>query len=165
MSTYKNVFKRHYEDLRKKRSEVTNQELGDTYTNVIDEYNHCLEIEEYVVSFLLIQNLLEDRLYTLYRLYDTQKKKEDGYGLELSLEYYHESIDLKRIVYELHDNGLLTTELKYNLITSITIRNRHIHFSFMNIDSYDRELSDSFYELFREVDKIVQKYKKILKDT
>jgi len=138
MSTYKTVFKRKYEDLRKKRSEVTNKVLGDTYKNVIEEYNHCLEIEEYVVSFLLIQNLLEDRLYTLYRLYDIQKQKKEGFGLELSLEYYHESIDLKRIVYELSDNGLLTTELKYDLITSITIRNRHIHSKPKGIDKQDK---------------------------
>lgn len=156
------VFKNHYKDLRKKRSFVSNDGLGDIYKKVISEYNHCMDIEEYLVSFILIQNLLEDRLYVLYKLMDEKKHKDDGITYDLSMEYYHERIDLRRIVYELFDYGLLTDELKRHLLTSVKLRNRHIHFSFMDIDSYDKELSEGYYTLFREVDKIVQKFKTLI---
>ena len=93
---------------------------------------------------------------------DEKKHKDDGIKYDLSMEYYHERIDLRRIVYELSDYGLLTDELKRHLLTSVKLRNRHIHFSFMDIDSYDKELSEGFYTLFREVDKIVQKFKTLI---
>ena len=156
------VFKNHYKDLRKKRSHMSNDGLGDTYKKVISEYNHCMDIEEYLVSFLLIQNLLEDRLYVLYKLMDEKKHKDDGMKFELSLEYYHRNIDLRTIVYELFDYGLFNEELKKHLLTSLKLRNRHIHFSFVDIDSYDKELSEGYYILFREVDRIVQKFKTLI---
>jgi len=156
------VFKKYYEDQRKRRSYISNDGLGDIYKKVLSEYNHCMDIEEYLVSFVLIQNLLEDRLYVLYKLMDEKKHKDDGIKYDLSMEYYHERIDLRRIVYELSDYGLLTDELKRHLLTSVKLRNRHIHFSFMDIDSYDKELSEGFYTLFREVDKIVQKFKTLI---
>lgn len=156
------VFKTHYKDLRKKRTQVSNDGLGDIYKKVISEYNHCIEVEEYLVSFLLIQNLLEDRLYVLYKLMDEKKHIDDGFKFDLTLEYYHEKIDLRRIVYELSDYGLLNDELKKHLLTSVKLRNRHIHFSFMDIDSFDKELSEGYYTLFREVDKIIQKFKKLI---
>jgi len=155
------VFNNYYKDLRKQRSYISNPDLGETYKRVIEEYNHCIEIEEYLVSFILIQNLLEDRLYVLYKLMDEKKHKDDGLTYDLSMEYYHERVDLRRIIYELSDYGLLTDDLKINLLTSVKLRNRHIHFSFMNMESFDKELSEGFYFLFREVDKIVQKFKKL----
>ena len=88
-----------------------------------------------------------------------KKKKKQGLGVDLSLEYYHQQVDLKKIVRELYDFGVLTDEMKKHLLTSVNIRNKHIHFSFMDIDSFDKELSESFYYLFREIDKLVQKYK------
>ena len=78
MSDYnkrESVFKRFYEDLGRKRDLIEDVQLGETYTRVLDEYNHCMEVEEYIVSFLLIQNLLEDRVYVLYKyVYEFKKK-------------------------------------------------------------------------------------------
>lgn len=156
------VFKRRYEDLRHKRSTISNQGLGETYKRVIEEYNQCMEIEEYIVSFILIQNLLEDRLYVLYKMMDTMRRKREGSDIDLSLEYYHERIDLKNVIYDLQEGGLLTEELKKDLILSVNIRNKHIHFSFMDVDSFDKELSESFYTLFREIDRIIQKLKTLI---
>lgn len=154
-------FDKHYKDLRKQRSYIDNNGLGKTYKRVIDEYNHCMEIEEYIVSFILVQNLLEDRLYVLYRLMDIEEHTKKGWRYNLTIGHYHQNVDLKRVVYRLHEYGLLTDELKRNLLTSCDLRNRHIHFSFMDIDSFDKELSEGFFHLFREVDKVIQKFKKM----
>jgi hypothetical protein len=37
-----------YEDLRKQRSLVENDELGEVYTNVIELYNKSIEEENYI---------------------------------------------------------------------------------------------------------------------
>ena len=148
------VFKRFYNDLRKERTLVENKELGRIYTSVIEKYNECMDSEEYINSFILIQSLMEDRLYEMYQLY---KYETEGNWYEL--ETYHKMVDLKRIVNELGNNQWIPQELKRNLITGVEIRNKHIHFSFMGLESYDKDLSESFYYLFREVDKLLQKHK------
>ena len=82
------VFKKFYEDLGRKRDLVDNHGLGDTYKRVLEEYKHCLEVEEYIVSFLLIQNLLEDRLYVLYKIVFEFKNKQGGKHFSLNLSEF-----------------------------------------------------------------------------
>tara|TARA_R110002072_G_scaffold56154_2_gene145695 strand:+ start:2067 stop:2540 length:474 start_codon:yes stop_codon:yes gene_type:complete len=156
MNRYNMVLNRLYEDLRKERSIVDNQELGEVYTNVIELYNKSMEEKNYLQSFILIQNLYEDRLYVLYK-YLTESKSDDN----LSLEHYHKHIDLKKIVKELYSiHNLFDDGVKKSLDRSIDIRNRFIHFSFMKPDVYTEELCNVFYTLFREVDEEVRKFKK-----
>ena len=52
-----------------------------------------MEEENYLQSFILIQNLYEDRLYVLYK-YVVESKN----GYSLSLEEYHKTVDLKKII-------------------------------------------------------------------
>ena len=156
MNRYNMVLNRLYEDLRKERSLVDNYELGEVYTNVIELYNKSMDEENYLQSFILIQNLYEDRLYVLYK-YLTESKNGDN----LSLEYYHQRVDLKKIVNELYsEHRLFDDGVKKSLLRSIDIRNRFIHFSFMKPNVYTKELCEVFYILFREVDKEVQNFKK-----
>ena len=156
MNRYNMVLNRLYEDLRKERSVVDNQELGEVYSNVIELYNKSLEEKNYLQSFILIQNLYEDRLYVLYK-YLTESKSGD----DLSLEHYHMNVDLKKIVRELYSiHNLFDEGVKKSLNRSIDIRNRFIHFSFMKPDVYTEELSNVFYTLFREVDDEIRKFKK-----
>ena len=156
MNRYNMVLNRLYEDLRKERSVVDNQELGEVYSNVIELYNKSLEEKNYLQSFILIQNLYEDRLYVLYK-YLTESKSGD----DLSLEHYHMNVDLKKIVRELYSiHNLFDDGVKKSLDRSIDIRNRFIHFSFMKPDVYTEELSNVFYTLFREVDEEIRKFKK-----
>ena len=157
MNRYNMVLNRLYEDLRKERSIVGNQELGEVYSNVIELYNKSMEEKNYLQSFILIQNLYEDRLYVLYK-YLTESKNGDR---DLSLEYYHKHIDLKKIVKELYSiHNLFDDGVKKSLDRSIDIRNRFIHFSFMKPDVYTEELCNVFYTLFREVDEEIRKFKK-----
>ena len=157
MNRYNMVLNRLYEDLRKERSLVDNQELGEVYSNVIELYNKSMEEKNYLQSFILIQNLYEDRLYVLYK-YLTESKNGDR---DLSLEYYHKHIDLKKIVKELYSiHNLFDDGVKKSLDRSIDIRNRFIHFSFMKPDVYTEELCNVFYTLFREVDEEIRKFKK-----
>ena len=156
MNRYNMVLNRLYEDLRKERSVVDNQELGEVYSNVIELYNKSMEEKNYLQSFILIQNLYEDRLYVLYK-YLTESKSGD----DLSLEHYHMNVDLKKIVRELYSiHNLFDEGVKKSLNRSIDIRNRFIHFSFMKPDVYTEELSNVFYTLFREVDDEIRKFKK-----
>ena len=157
MNRYNMVLNRLYEDLRKERSIVGNQELGEVYSNVIELYNKSMEEKNYLQSFILIQNLYEDRLYVLYK-YLTESKNGDR---DLSLEYYHKHIDLKKIVKELYSiHNLFDDGVKKSLDRSIDIRNRFIHFSFMKPNVYTEELCKVFYTLFREVDEEIRKFKK-----
>lgn len=145
-----------YEDLRKQRSLVENDELGEVYTNVIELYNKSIEEENYIQSFILIQNLFEDRLYTLFKYV-----KEEREGYYLSLETLHQRTDLKKMVWELTKKYQIFDEkTKRTLNKSIDIRNRFIHFSFMKPNVYSKKLCDVFYILFREMDKEVQNFKK-----
>ena len=147
-----------YEDLRKERSLLENEELGEVYKKVIDLYNKSMEEENYLQSFILIQNLYEDRLYVLYK-YVVESKN----GYNLSLEFYHKTVDLKRIISELHSPHLLFDDLvKKTLDKSVDIRNRFIHFSFIKPDVYSKRLCNTFYILFREVDKEIRNFKKTL---
>ena len=156
MNRHYMVLNRLYEDLRKERSLVDNQELGEVYSNVIEFYNKSMEEKNYLQSFILIQNLYEDRLYVLYK-YLTESKNGDN----LSLEHYHMSVDLKKIVRELYSkHSLFDDGVKKSLDRSIDIRNRFIHFSFMKPDVYTEELCNVFYNLFREVDEEIRKFKK-----
>ena len=156
MNRYNMVLNRLYEDLRKERSLVDNQELGEVYSNVIELYNKSMEEKNYLQSFILIQNLYEDRLYVLYK-YLTESKNGDN----LSLEHYHQNVDLKKIVRELYQTHRLFDDgVKKSLDRSIDIRNRFIHFSFMKPNVYTEELCKVFYTLFREVDEEIRKFKK-----
>ena len=156
MNRHNMVLNRLYEDLRKERSIVDNQELGEVYSNVIELYNKSIEEKNYLQSFILIQNLFEDRLYVLYK-YLTESKN----GNDLSLEHYHQNVDLKKIVRELHSvHHLFDEGVKRSLNKSIDIRNRFIHFSFMKPDVYTEELCKVFHTLFREVDEEIRKFKK-----
>lgn len=147
-----------YEDLRKERSLLENDELGDVYKKVIELYNKSIEEENYLQSFILIQNLYEDRLYVLYK-YVVESKN----GNNLSMEYYHQNVDLKKIIRELHSPYLLFDDRVRNTLNkSIDIRNRFIHFSFIKPDVYSKNLCNTFYILFREVDKEIQNFKKTL---
>jgi hypothetical protein len=147
-----------YEDLRKERSLLENEELGEVYKRVIELFNKSMEEENYLQSFILIQNLYEDRLYVLYK-YVVESKS----GNSLSLEYYHQTVDLKRIIRELHSPYLIFDDrVKKTLDKSVDIRNRFIHFSFIKPDVYSKNLCNTFYILFREVDKEIQNFKKTL---
>ena len=158
MNRYSLVLNRLYEDLRKERSIVDSKELGEVYSNVIELYNKSMEEKNYLQSFILIQNLFEDRLYVLYK-YLT----ETNSGNNLSLEHYHKTIDLKKIIRELYsEHRLFDDGVKKSLDRSIDIRNRFIHFSFMKPDVYTEELCKIFYTLFREVDKEIYKFKKTI---
>jgi hypothetical protein len=154
------IFKRFYEDLGRKRDLIDNDGLGDTYKRVLDEYNHCMDVEEYIVSFLLIQNLLEDRIYVLYKNVFEFKKKSVGLQIDQNLSTYHKNNSLNNVVSQLNEWGVFKPDLFMNLLTCTDIRNKQIHYSFMDINSFDKELSESYYQLFREVDKLVQKFKR-----
>jgi hypothetical protein len=152
----------YYDDLRKKRSSLDNWEVGEKYQEVIEKYNKSLSDEDYLLSFLLIQNLLEDRLYVLLKyVLEHETKVDDGYGSDLTLEHYHSHFpSLKRILWELSERDIIDHEEFRVLNRSVIVRNRYVHFSFMSQDVYTKELSETFYDLFREVDSIVQRFKK-----
>lgn len=159
MNRYNLVLNRLYEDLRKERSSVDNIELGVVYKNVLELYKKSMEEKNYLQSFILIQNLYEDRLYVLYK-YLSEKKS----GNNLSLEYYHENVPLMKLVKSLQrDFNLYDKRVLDSMIRSVEIRNRFIHFSFMKPDVYTEELCKIFYTLFREVDKEIRDFKKKLK--
>lgn len=159
MNRYNLVLNRLYEDLRKERSSVDNIELGVVYKNVLELYKKSMEEKNYLQSFILIQNLYEDRLYVLYK-YLSEKKS----GNNLSLEYYHENVPLMKLVKSLQrDFNLYDKRVLDSMIRSVEIRNRFIHFSFMKPDVYTEELCKIFYTLFREVDKEIRNFKKKLK--
>lgn len=148
----------HYEDLRNDRSLLENDELGEVYKKVIELYNKSMYDKNYLQSFILIQNLYEDRLYVLYK-YVVESKN----GYNLSLEEYHKSVDLKKIIRELSSTySLFDEKVRNTLFKSIEIRNRFIHFSFIKPDVYTESLCETFYILFREVDKEIQDFKKTI---
>lgn len=159
MNRHNLVLNRLYEDLREQRSLVDNIELGEVYKNVLGLYKKSMEEKNYLQSFILIQNLYEDRLYVLYK-YLSEKES----GNNLSLEYYHETVPLMKLVKSLHrDFNLYDKRVMDSMIRSVEIRNRFIHFSFMKPDVYTEELCKVFYTLFREVDKEIRNFKKKLK--
>ncbi len=148
----------HYEDLRKDRSLLENDELGEVYKKVIELYNKSMDDKNYLQSFILIQNLYEDRLYVLYK-YVVESKN----GYNLSLEEYHKNVDLKKIIRELSSTySLFDEKVRNTLFKSIEIRNRFIHFSFIKPDVYTESLCETFYILFRDVDKKIQDFKKTI---
>ena len=56
MNRYNLVLNRLYEDLRRERSNVDNEELGDVYKEVIELYNKSMDEKNYLQSFILIQD-------------------------------------------------------------------------------------------------------------
>ena len=68
-----------------------------------------------------------------------------------------EMLNLITSAYLLFDDRVRNT-----LNKSIDIRNRFIHFSFIKPDVYSKNLCNTFYILFREVDKEIQNFKKTL---
>ena len=151
------VFKHKYDDLRKNRSIIENYDLGDVYKSVIERYNESLSNGDYLTSFLLIQSLFEDRCYVLYQIFTLEKT-----GNYLTLETFHKEVDLRNVLRDLYHSKWLTESEHRTLQLSVNIRNKHIHFSFMGLESYDKELSETYYYLFREIDKMVQKRKKLI---
>jgi len=154
-----NYFSRYYDDQGEIRSSINNKGLGKIYKRVLDEYNECMEIEEYLVSFLLIQNLLEDRLFVFYKMVVENYISGD----EKPLTYYQKNNNVHGIINKLADLGCFNENLKRNLLVANKLRNTHIHFSFMNTRSYDKGLSEGFYKLFREVDSLIRKLRRELK--
>ncbi|NVK74067.1 MAG: hypothetical protein HWE24_11325 [Oceanospirillaceae bacterium] len=153
--------KLRYEDLRKERSSLDNWELGDKYTEVFNKFNDSMDEGNYLLSFLLIQNLVEDRMYVLLKYVIENLKSSHLYGSDFSLQHYHSTFpSLKRVVEELHEERILTEDEVRMYKRSVVVRNRYIHFSFMNQDVYTKELCEEFLYLFREVDKKVQLFKK-----
>tara|TARA_B110000503_G_scaffold113280_1_gene170015 strand:+ start:108 stop:584 length:477 start_codon:yes stop_codon:yes gene_type:complete len=146
------------EDLRRERSIIDNEGLGEVYKNVIELYNKSMKEENYLQSFILIQNLFEDRLYVLYKYVEESKNGEDS-----SLEHYHKSIPLWKVILKLNENhSIYDRNIKQQLSDLNTIRNRFIHFSFMKPDVYTKELSEVFYTIFRELDSEIRNFKKSL---
>ena len=146
------------DDLRRERSIIDNEGLGEVYKNVIELYNKSMGEENYLQSFILIQNLFEDRLYVLYK-YVVESKN----GNDLSLEHYHGSVRVIEIIHNLQKNhSIYDRNIKQQLLDLNTIRNRFIHFSFMKPDVYTKELSEVFYIIFRELDSEIRKFKKSL---
>lgn len=139
-----------YQDLGEIRDEVDNYELRDIYSNVLKRYRDSLDDEDYLTSFILIQSLLEDRIYVLYRLYSSVN------GSQLSLETLHRSYTLMRCIKDLTNDGWIPHLLSKDLITSTHLRNKFIHYSFIGLEHYDHKLSDGFYQLFRSVDKLIR---------
>ncbi len=158
------VFKNHYGDLRRKRSEINRNGLGNVYRRVLQEFNENREKGNYLVSFLLIQSLLEDRIYVLYRMMLIhQNLKTTGDIPEL--EKIFRSIDVGDSIKQLKKYGWIDDILRDKLFSTLDVRNKHIHFSFMGLDNFTEDLCNGFYKQFREVDGLIRKYKKLLKES
>lgn len=153
------VLTRHYDNLGTKREEVRDSRLKELYRESIEEFNDYLKVEDYISSFILIQSLLEDRIKVLYRLVRKVRNGED-----LSLKQLNQELKTPKVmIKELWNNHTISQTMYKDLKNSLDIRGNHIHYIFMDLDSMDKELSMSFYKLFRRVDKIVQRYRKMLK--
>ena len=157
------IFKKHYGDLRRKRSDIGNIGLGEIYKNVLTQYKKSFDEGNYLVSFLIIQSLLEDRIYVFYRMMLIHKNRKDGKDEIPELEKIFRSIDVKEVIKELKKYGWIDDGLRDKLFNTLDLRNKHIHFSFMGIENFSEDLCSGFYTQFREVDKLIRKYKKELK--
>ena len=153
------VLERHYDNLGTTREEVGYRRLRELYKECIDEFNYCMKVEDHITSFILIQSLLEDRIKVLYRLV---RKVRDG--KDLSVRQLNQELKTPKVmIKELWNNHTISQTMYKDLKNSLDIRGNHIHYIFMDLDSMDKELSMSFYKLFRRVDKIVQRYRTMLK--
>lgn len=156
------TFNNHYGDLRRKRSDIDNVGLGNVYKKVLSEYKRSFDGGNYLVSFLLIQSLLEDRLYVFYRMMLIHKNREEGIDEIPDLEKIFRSIDIKDVIRELKKYGWIDDVFRDKIFRTVDIRNKHIHFSFMGYDNFTDDLCNGFYLQFRGVDKLIKKYKKVL---
>jgi len=157
------VFKNHYSDLRRKRSDIDNTGLGEVYRNVLNQYKKNLNEGNYLVSFLIIQSLLEDRIYVLYRMMLIHISRMEGNNEIPVLEEIYKRNDVKDVVREIKKYNWMDDKFRDSLFNTLDIRNKHIHFSFMGFENFTEDICNGFYNQFREVDKLIRKYKKELK--
>jgi hypothetical protein len=157
------VFKNHYSDLRRKRSDIDNTGLGEVYRNVLNQYKKNLNEGNYLVSFLIIQSLLEDRIYVLYRMMLIHISRMEGNNEIPVLEEIYKRNDVKDVVREIKKYNWMDDKFRDSLFNTLDIRNKHIHFSFMGFENFTEDICNGFYNQFREVDKLIRNYKKELK--
>jgi hypothetical protein len=155
-------FKNHYGDLRKKRSEIGNTGLGKIYKDVLSQFKKSFDDGNYLVSFLIIQSLLEDRIYVFYRIMLIHRNQSEGNDEIPELNTILRSKDVKDVIKELKSYGWVDDVLRDKLFNTLDIRNKHIHFSFMGIENFSEDLCKGFYNQFREIDKLIKKYKREL---
>jgi len=158
------VFKNNYGDLRRKRSDIDGTNLSMVYKKVLSEYKKGIREGNYLLCFLVIQSLLEDRIYVLYRMMIIHKNREMGIQEVPELEKFFRGIDVKETIKELHKYGWISDKVKDRLFLTIDVRNKHIHFSFIGFDNFTEDLCNGFYQQFREVDSIIKKYKRVLEN-
>jgi len=132
------------------------------YTEAINLYNENLDNENYMVSFLIISALLEERINVCWVLLNWFENDR-----EMRLVNKPTPDNVSRTPIKSKMNYLLQNEWveknEFHEIKSLfKVRNYLIHLSLYNTKEYTREICDEFYSMFRKMDKISKEIKQMV---
>ena len=141
------------------RMKMEPDELRNRFSQIIKKYNSHFNDGDYEVSFLISQSLFEDRINVLWVLGSWHSENDDYLEWLKPRPDDTMKVSMKKKIDELKNWGIIdfTTFQKWkNLIHT---RNNLIHFSLFNIEEYTSEISSSFFNEFRKIDKLITDFK------
>jgi len=143
------------------REMMSGEELKKRYTKSIQRYNESIKEGDFFTSFMISSSLYEERLNVCFLLCMWEDLDEK---FSLDNKPNHEwflSYDIKAKARFIQDKGYINNKIRNNILFLAGARNNIIHLSFYNYDNKNlQRLSEKFFELFRQLDKVVSEIKK-----
>ena len=147
------------------RERLDKDYVRERYSQALKQYKENLEKGNYVVSFLLISALLEERINVSWLLLD-------WYGTDTKLNLVNKptqseliGIGIKKKINLLRDNDWIDKKTFEELKSLTRERNFLIHLSLYNMKEYTREINERFYAMFREIDKVSREIKQMIDES
>lgn len=132
------------------------------YTEAINLYNENLDNENYMVSFLIISALLEERINVCWVLLNWYENDTEMRMVNKPTPDNVSKTPIKTKMNYLLQNGWVERSEFYEIKSLFTDRNYLIHLSLFNTKEYTKEICDKFYSMFRKMDKISREIKQMV---
>ena len=132
------------------------------YTEAIKEYNENLEKKNYVVSFLLITALLEERINVCWLLLDWYGRDSNMGIVSKPVQKDIIETSMRKKVEFLRNKNWIDKDDFKELKSLLRERNFLIHLSLYNMKEYTHEICDRYYQMFRKIDKVSREIKTMI---
>lgn len=132
------------------------------YTQALSEYNENIQKKNYVVSFLLITALLEERINVCWLLLDWYERDSNMSLVSKPVQKDIIEMSMFRKVSYLKSNEWINEDDFVELKSLLRERNFLIHLSLYNMKEYTQEICDRFYKMFRVIDKASRDIKSMI---
>ena len=144
------------------RERLDKDYVRERYSQALKQYKENLEKGNYVVSFLLISALLEERINVSWLLLE-------WYGTDTNLNLVNKptqseliGMGIKKKIKMLKENDWIDKKTFEELNSLTRERNFLIHLSLYNMKEYTNEICERFYAMFRIIDKVSRDIKDMI---